>query len=366
MNDKLGLYIHIPFCSGKCPYCDFYSKAVRTEDVLKYTDELLKSIEYWSKQTNRKITSVYFGGGTPNMLGTDNLCKVLNKVFDCFNVLEEAEITTELNPTYSDSINFIKLKTCGFNRLSFGMQSANDDELKILGRKHTTDEVKKVIELAQNAGFSNISLDLMLGVPKQTKESLKKSIEFCSSCKVKHISAYILKVEENTPFYKNKDILDIPDEDTQADLYSFACEQLENLGYYQYEISNFANEGFESKHNLTYWQCEEYIGIGPSAHSFFNGERFYYNRSFEDFYNNKIIKDCIGGTKEEYIMLNLRLSNGINFDDYKKRFNEDFPTDILKSAEKFKKFGFLDITDKSIKLNKKGFLLSNAIISELI
>ncbi len=366
MNNKLGLYIHIPFCSGKCPYCDFFSKAVDTNSVNTYTNELLKSIEYWSKQTDRQITSIYFGGGTPNMLGTDNLCKVLDKVFICFNVLQNAEITTELNPTYSDSIDFAKLKKYGFNRLSFGMQSANDDELKILGRKHTSDEVKAVINLAKNAGFNNISLDLMLGIPKQNKDSLQESIEFCKSCDVQHISAYILKVEENTPFYKNIDNLNIPDEDTQADLYSFACEKLEELGYYQYEISNFANEGFESKHNLTYWECEEYIGIGPSAHSFFNCERFYYNRSFEDFYNNKIIKDCIGGTKEEYIMLNLRLTKGISFDEYKNRFDEDFPSIILNKAEKFRKFGLLDITDKGLKLNKKGFLLSNAIISELI
>lgn len=366
MDNKFGLYIHIPFCSGKCPYCDFFSKAVDNDSITTYTTELLKSVEYWSNQTDRVITSVYFGGGTPNMLGTDNLCKVLDKVYSCFKISDNAEITTELNPTYSDSIDFAKLKSHGFNRLSFGMQSANDDELKILGRKHTNDEVKKVITLAQNAGFDNISLDLMLGVPKQTKESLLRSIEFCKSCNVKHISAYILKVEENTPFYKKKDILDIPDDDTQAELYTFACEELEKLGYYQYEISNFSNTGFESRHNLTYWECDEYIGIGPSAHSFFNGERFYYNRSFEDFYNNKIIKDCIGGTKEEYIMLNLRLAKGISFDDYKKRFNEDFPTETLKKVEKFKKFGLFDITDKCIKLNKKGFLLSNAIISELI
>ncbi len=366
MCSKLGLYIHIPFCSGKCPYCDFYSKAVNESDISIYTSELLKSIEYWSKKTNRTITSVYFGGGTPNMIGVDNLCKVLCKVFECFTVDKNAEITTELNPTFSDSLDFFKLRQYGFNRLSFGMQSANDEELKILGRKHTNDEVKKIIKLAQNAGFNNISLDLMLGVPKQTKESLLKSIEFCKSCGVQHISAYILKVEENTPFYKNKASLDIPDDDAQAELYTYACEQLENLGYYQYEISNFSNEGYESKHNLTYWECEEYIGIGPSAHSFFNGERFYYNRSFDEFYNNKINYDCIGGTKEEYIMLNLRLAKGISFDEYKNRFGEDFPADILNKAGKFKKFGLLDITDNCLKLNKKGFLLSNAIISELI
>lgn len=366
MNKKLGLYIHIPFCSKKCPYCDFFSKCKDDKEIDVYTNALLKSIKYWSKKANRPITSVYFGGGTPNMLGTDNLCKVLSEVYKNFSVDKNAEITTELNPSYLESINFQKLLKAGFNRLSFGMQSANDEELKVLNREHTSDDVKNVIKKAQNSGFKNISLDLMLGIPKQTKSSLTKSIEFCRDCNVEHISAYILKVEENTPFYKNQAFLNIPDNDTQADLYLFACKKLEEAGYHQYEISNFSKTGFESKHNLTYWQCEEYIGIGPSAHSFFNGKRFYYPRSFNDFYNNNILKDGFGGDEEEYIMLNLRLTKGINFADFKKRFSKNISRSIINKAKFYERSGFINFSEEGFNLTPKGFLVSNYIIADLI
>lgn len=366
MSKKLGLYIHIPFCKKKCPYCDFFSKSKNDEETVIYTNELIKSIKYWSNNVDRKITSIYFGGGTPNMLGVDNLCKMLSTVFKNFDVDSNAEITTEFNPTYSDSIDFKKLLNAGFNRLSFGMQSANDEELKILNREHTSRDVKKVIENAQRDGFKNISLDLMLGIPKQTKSSLTKSIEFCKDCNVEHISAYILKIEENTPFYNNQKNLDIPDSDTQADLYLHACEELEKVGYYQYEISNFSKKGFESKHNLTYWGCKEYLGIGPSAHSFLNGKRFYYPRSFQDFYNNNITDDGFGGDEEEYIMLNLRLNKGIVFKDFEKRFSKSLSSNIINKAKLYEKNGFINFSENGFNLTRKGFLVSNYIIADLI
>ncbi|MDD5795976.1 MAG: radical SAM family heme chaperone HemW [Oscillospiraceae bacterium] len=366
MNKKFGLYIHIPFCSQKCPYCDFFSKTANDEKICEYTEHLMKSIEYWSRKTDRLVTSVYFGGGTPNMLGEKNLCAVLEKIKACFNISSDAEITTELNPSFSDLLNFENLRKSGFNRLSFGMQSSNNDELKMLGRKHTADEVKSVVINAQNSGFENISLDLMLGIPKQTKSSLAESIKFCKDCNVTHISAYILKIEKNTPFYKKQATLNLPDDDRQAELYLFACEELEKYGYLQYEISNFSKTGYESKHNLTYWECEEYIGIGPSAHSFFDGKRFYYERSFEDFYKNKIVFDCFGGDKEEYIMLNLRLKKGLDLKKYQDKFKEKIPDSTIKKAESFEKMGLLTLEDNSIRLTKEGFLVSNTIISELI
>ncbi len=366
MSKKLGLYIHIPFCSKKCPYCDFFSKCKDDKEIEIYSNELLKSIKYWSNNTDRAITSIYFGGGTPNILGIDNLCKVLSEIYKNFTVDKNAEITTELNPTNSNFIEFKKLFDAGFNRLSFGMQSINDDELKILNREHKSENVKVVIEKARNAGFKNISLDLMLGIPKQTKSSLTKSIKFCKDCHVEHISAYILKVEENTPFYKNQRVLNIPDSDTQADLYLLACQELEKAGYYQYEISNFSKRGFESKHNLTYWECEEYIGIGPSAHSFYKGKRFYYPRSFKDFYNNKITADGLGGDENEYIMLNLRLTKGINFKDFEKRFSKKFNSNIINKARTYEKNGFISFTESGMHLTKKGFLVSNYIIADLI
>lgn len=367
MNKKTGLYIHIPFCKSKCPYCDFYSKKSNDDEVETYTQRLLELITYWGKKAEgRVITSVYFGGGTPNTLGSERLCKILKAVKSVFNVDDNAEITTELNPNCSQHFDFKNLKESGFNRLSFGMQSANKKELKILGRSHTPDDVKSVIKKARESGFGNISLDLMLGIPLQTKETLAKSIDFCKGCDVEHISAYILKVEENTPFYKKKDCLRIPDDDTQAELYSFAVKKLEALGYYQYEISNFAKKGFESRHNLTYWECDEYIGIGPGAYSFFDGKRFHYPRSFDKFYDNNIIQDGSGGDEEEYIMLNLRLNKGISFERYKERFDADFPDVTKNKAQKYADIGLLTIDSKGIRLNANGFLVSNSIISDLM
>lgn len=366
MCDNFGLYIHIPFCMKKCPYCDFFSVSKDQNEIEKYTTEMIKSVEHWSKKTDRTVTSVYFGGGTPNILGAENLCKILKSIKDNFMVSENAEITSELNPTYGEELNFKLLKSCGFNRLSFGMQSSNVEELKILGRKHSPEEVKLVVQKAQECGFINISLDLMLGIPKQTKNSLAKSIEFCKDCGVTHISAYILKVEENTPFYKKKAVLNIPDEDMQADLYSFACDELKNYGYYQYEISNFSKPNYESNHNLIYWQCEEYLGLGPSAHSFFEDKRFYYPRCFEDFYNNKTVFDCYGGNKEEYIMLNLRLNKGISFEKYKSRYNEEFPVKYISNARKLEKNKLVKFSDNGFFLTQNGFLLSNSVISNIL
>lgn len=366
MSEKFGLYIHIPFCRSKCPYCDFFSVSGNPVNINEYTEKLIDSLKYWGSRTKKTVTSVYFGGGTPNQLGDKNLCTVLSAVFENFKVSKGAEITTELNPTVCNSVDFTKMLKCGFNRLSFGMQSSDESELRILGRKHSVTDVKSVIQNAQNSGFSNISLDLMLGIPLQTKSSLAKSIEFCKDCNVTHTSAYILKIEENTLFYKKREALNIPDDDTQAELYLYACEELKRQGYFQYEISNFSKPGFESKHNLTYWECEEYLGIGPAAHSFYDGKRFYYPQNFKDFYNNKIIFDGDGGSEEEFIMLNLRLSKGIVFSKFKEKYKKDFPAEALEKARKFQKLDLLDIDNCGIRLTAKGFLVSNTIISELI
>ena len=198
-----------------------------------------------------------------------------------------------------------------------GLQSAVDIERKALGRRGGCDDIKRAIERAKKAGIDNISLDLMLGIPNQTEESLKKSIEFCEKSGAKHVSAYILKIEESTPFYRIKDSLALPDEDETCDLYLYAVSELEKSGFYQYEISNFSQEGFESRHNLKYWHCEEYLGIGASAHSFVDGKRFYYERSIDSFISGQPpVNDGFGGDEEEYIMLALRLSEGLIFEEF--------------------------------------------------
>ena len=362
---KIGLYIHIPFCKSKCPYCDFFSIKMNDEEMNRYVD---KVIERFDKYCNDDIVldTVYFGGGTPSTLGTERIAKILNTINDKFTVDENAEITMEMNPTSKELIDFTVLKECGLNRLSIGMQSAVESEMKLLGRTHSQEDVINTVNQAKKSGIDNISLDLIIGVPTQTKESLKNSMDFCKSLNVKHISAYILKIEEGTKFYTIKDSLNMPSDDEQAEMYMYVSKYLESIGYSQYEISNYSLEGFESRHNTIYCRCEEYIGIGPSAHSYYNGERFYYNRSFEEFYNDKTNFDCIGGTEEEFIMLNLRLKRGLIFKEYEERYNKKFPEEIIKKAKILEKAGLLTVDKEKVSLNRKGYLVSNTIICELI
>lgn len=362
---KIGLYIHIPFCKSKCPYCDFFSIKMNDEEMNRYVDKVIGRFDKYCND-NIVLDTVYFGGGTPSTLGTERIAKILNEINDKFTVDENAEITMEMNPTSKELINFTVLKECGLNRLSIGMQSAVESEMKLLGRTHSQEDVINTVNQAKRSGIDNISLDLIIGVPTQTKESLKYSIDFCKSLGVKHISAYILKIEEGTKFYTIKDSLNMPSDDEQAEMYMYVSEYLESIGYSQYEISNYSLEGFESRHNTKYWRCEEYIGIGPSAHSFYNGERFYYNRSFEEFYNDKTNFDCIGGTEEEFIMLNLRLKRGLIFKEYEEKYNKKFPEEIIKKAKILEKAGLLTVDKEKVSLNRKGYLVSNAIICELI
>lgn len=366
MSKKLGLYIHIPFCKQKCLYCDFFSGKAGESDYDVYVAELKKKIEYWSEKTNKALTSVYFGGGTPSVLGTDRLCAVLNSIKANFNIAVDAEITLEVNPESGKSLDFKALKQCGVNRVSIGMQSADENELKALGRIHSLDDVKQTVKSAKESGINNISLDLMLGIPYQTIDSLKSSIDFCLGCGVTHISSYILKIEEGTPFYKMQNELVLPDEDTQSELYLFAVDYLDKLGYKQYEISNFAKPDFESRHNTSYWKLDEYIGIGPSAHSFFGGKRFFYGRSMKNFIDNKLTFDGEGGDEEEFIMLSLRLKSGLDFELYKEKFGKPIPDYVIGKIEKYVKYGLMERDKNSVYFTPKGFLVSNSIISEII
>lgn len=362
---KIGLYIHIPFCKSKCPYCDFFSVKVNEEEMNKYTDSVIENIKKY-RNDDILVDTIYFGGGTPSVLGTERLSKILTAIYSVLNVAKDIEVTLEMNPTSRNLIDLKILKENGVNRLSVGMQSAVESEMKLLGRTHSLSDVENTVAYAKKCGIDNISLDLIIGVPTQTKESLKKSMDFCRLQGVKHISAYILKVEKGTKFYGIQDKLNLFDDDKQADIYLYVCEYLENVGYKQYEISNFSLENFESKHNNKYWRCEEYIGIGPSAHSFYNGKRFHYNRSFGDFYENVIVDDGDGGSKEEFIMLNLRLKRGLIFKEYEERYNEKISNTLIKKAEFLEKAGYLKIDKEKISLTVKGYLLSNTIIGEFI
>lgn len=366
MINAIGIYIHIPFCRSKCAYCDFFSGKGSESEVDSYTKELKNKIQYWGTIAEESVSSVYFGGGTPSVMGADRLCELLSTVKKSFRVLENAEITVEVNPDSGKEIDYNRMYNEGFNRISIGMQSCVLKELQTLGRIHSAKDVKTTVHRAKAAGFSNLSLDLMMGIPHQTKASLRESIDFCVDCNVMHISAYILKIEEHTPFYSKRELLDLPDEDAQADLYLFAVDYLKELGYKQYEISNFARPNYESRHNTLYWQCGEYIGIGPSAHSFYKDKRFFYERNINSFYHNRIIDDGNGGDEAEYVMLALRLKRGLVFEGYRRRFGKPIPERLIKKCRLYADSGYMELDEQRLCFTPKGFLVSNQILSEII
>lgn len=362
----IGIYLHIPFCDGKCPYCDFFSKKGSEQELDRYTEEMCRRIEKSAQATRRPADTVYFGGGTPSLLGSERLSRILNAVQDSFDLTVHAEVTVEVNPTPKNLPDFYTLRKAGFNRLSMGLQSANENELKILGRRHTAQAAKAAVALARNGGFDNISLDLMLAVPYQTFESLERSIEFCAEQDCSHISCYLLKIEKGTPFYNRQSELPLFDDEQQADFYLRACELLEKYGYHQYEISNFAKNGCESRHNLKYWHDEEYVGIGASAHAFVDGKRFYYPRSVTDFYADKRIAEGDGGDEEEFIMLALRLTEGLCNSRFAERFGVDIPQKYFQRAKRFVSVGLTEVGQNDIRLTRQGFLVSNALIAEIL
>ena len=360
-----GIYIHIPFCKTKCPYCDFYSFKGDEKQKDSYLDAVLLCLKGYADES-LKIDTVYFGGGTPSVFGGERIGRIISYIRENFDLQENTEITVECNPSSTDEDFVRQVKRAGVNRVSMGMQSAVDAERKMLGRPSDRKDIERAVNLFKNEGIDNISLDLMIGVPFQTMESLDESLDFMLSLSVKHISAYMLKIEEGTPFAEEKS-LSLPDEDTVADMYIHTSERLRERGYIHYEISNFALEGFRSRHNTKYWQCEEYIGVGPSAHSFYKGKRFYYSRSFDDFLSGKApISDGEGGSEEEYVMLALRLGEGLDEKKFTEKYGKTLDKAIFDKAEKYIKAGLVRTEGDRIYLTYEGFLVSNSIISDLL
>ncbi len=344
IDERSGLYFHIPFCKNKCPYCDFYSVKFDEASARQYVQEICNEI----KQYQGVFDTVYFGGGTPSILPPELIGKILDCARKQFDISDDAEITVECNPSKDLSEDFKKYASYGVNRISLGMQSAVDSERFALGRAAGRNEVERTINYARQSGIENISLDLMLGTPKQTLASLDYSFDFIKSMGVPHVSAYMLKIEEGTKFYKMRDRLVLPDDDTVGEMYLKTVDTLASFGIKQYEISNFAVPGFESRHNTKYWTLTPYLGIGKSAHSFWDGKRFFYDREW-----NKI-NDGTGGDKEERIMLGLRLAKGID-----KSFVDRDCTDLVK-------MGYVADLGERIALTPKGMLVSNTIINYII
>lgn len=343
-NEKAGLYFHIPFCKSKCPYCDFYSVKHKEAAEIAYCRQLTEVM----RQYTGAFDTVYFGGGTPSILAPQLIGEVLSAAREHFEIDENSEITLECNPS-KDLREALKLyRRYGINRISLGMQSAVDRERFALGRSAGKAQVAKAVADAKSAGFDNISLDLMLGTPKQTLTTLEETFDFIDKMQVQHVSAYLLKIEEGTKFFEMQERLALPDEDETAEMYLKTVHVLGELGLQQYEISNFARPGFESRHNLKYWRLVPYLGIGKTAHSFWGGRRFYYDRNFH------LVPDGTGGNREEAIMLGLRLKEGI-----KKSLTD-------KPYDRFVKAGLMVETEERISLTPQGMLVSNAIIGELL
>ncbi len=360
----LGIYIHVPFCGKKCGYCDFYSVKWTKQAAEDYTVAVLRNLRHYS-EADRKVDTVYLGGGTPSLLTSMQIESILSEIRRSFLLDQQAEITMEANPCTISAEKLSELRNAGVNRLSIGVQSMIDSELKMLGRVHSAERAVQAVLDAERAGFENISCDLMIALPEQKPESLQYSVEKLTKLPIKHISAYILKTEEGTPFDCDEIKRKLPDEDGTAELYFEMVQLLEKHGFMQYEVSNFAKEGYTSRHNCRYWKCEDYLGIGPAAHSCYNGKRFAVDRDITGFIRSGIQQITVTDENpcgfEEYAMLRLRLKEGLYLDDFPEHRN-----DIEKKLPPLVNAGYVQTDGESVWLTPKGFLMSNSVISYLV
>ncbi len=358
-HSAVGLYLHVPFCARKCPYCDFYSRPYRNSLMAAYTAAVCRNLTALPQKL--LVDSIYLGGGTPSLLPLDALQQILNTIRShC--LVKDAEITLEANPCTMTDKALQHWLQYGINRLSVGIQSFHDHELKQLGRNHTAEQGIQAVLCAANMGFSNLSVDLMLGTPLQTADSLATSIDTVLSLPITHLSAYMLKIEDNTPFAENPPV--IADGDTAAEHYDQLRNAMLSAGFNHYEISNFAKPGYESRHNLKYWECKPYIGIGPGAHSCYDGKRYYVPRSLDQFCDTPIQPIVIDDTEPcsngERLMLGLRLAKGIRLQEYPQC------KDILLRNAKPLQPHFVTISDDHLAMTSDGWLVSNSVLSYLL
>lgn len=372
---SLGVYVHIPFCIRKCAYCDFYSQTdYSVADA--YVSALLTEASMLSADHGgRVIDTVYIGGGTPSSLSAIQLALLLGGLRERFEFFHDAEFTLEANPATLDEEKLSVLKENGVNRLSIGLQSASDTELCTLSRIHTYEDFEKTFYLARRY-IDNISLDLMFGLPNQTEESFHATLAKAISLSPDHISVYALKIEEGTPFYRMGDKLSLPSEDEVANMYLDACDTLEKAGFHQYEISNFARQGCSSRHNLRYWKREEYIGLGPAAHSFV-GKRRYANQKNLAAYIQALSRSelpprgeetilSFQEELEEEIMLKLRMADGLDMAYLNEKFGYAIEKTAAAKIENYVKHGFLRQKENTIAFTPRGFLVSNTVIADLL
>ena len=376
MMERLSLYIHIPFCVKKCEYCDFYSLCDLSLRE-KYVNALIAQIkDFRSEAKNKLVDTIYFGGGTPSLLSGDAMLRIMKTIRSVFRVAEEAEISMEANPGTLNPEKLSAYREAGINRLSLGLQSADSEELKRLGRIHTREEFESSFLLARLEGFQNINVDIMYALPNQTEQTLSDTLDYVIALDPDHISFYGLKIEPETPFGRDETIEDsLPVEDTQADMYLNSVEKLENAGFLQYEISNFSKPGFECIHNLKNWKCRDYLGFGPAAHSFFDGKRFSYKKDIDAFIadplkRNKLYDEyeelTYGDVAWQFVMLGFRLRLGIDVVEYEERFGDDFDARYLEKMAPFIDKQYILKTKNGYRLSRRGLLISNYILSEIL
>ena len=373
----LGIYIHIPFCRSKCKYCDFYSLTTKDDKLL---DSFIQAMTAHIKEAGAlapgyRVDTVYFGGGTPTFFGAEGMTTLLAAVRKAFDVAPDAEITFEANPDSVSAPMLKRLRAEGFNRVSLGVQTDNDEVLQKLGRPHTYNQAVAAVERIRRAGFRNLSIDLMYGLPDQTLPDWEDTLRRVISLNPDHLSCYGLKVEERTPLFEMQDIYKLPDDDAQADMYLAAVEILRSKGYRQYEISNFAKKGMVSRHNMKYWQGGEYLGFGPDASSDFAGKRFTFVRDLMGYIDGVKGKgEIITELQEipfreragEYLMTRLRTVSGINGAEYENKYLLPFAP-LEEAMERHAKQGLATkASDGRWYLTPEGFLVSNSIISDLL
>ena len=368
----LGLYVHIPFCAAKCAYCDFYSLPRSEEKMDAYVDALCRHLEEIApRAAGYTVDTVYFGGGTPSYLGARRLIRLLRVIRRRYRVAPDAEITLEANPdSAGDKRALHALRRAGFNRVSLGVQSADDATLRRIGRIHTWAQAQAAARAIRAAGFENWSLDLIYGLPGQTMSGWQETVRAAADLEPEHISAYGLKLEPGTPLYERQAQETLPDDDLQADMYLWAVEELARRGYEQYEISNFARPGRASRHNLKYWHMEEYAGFGPGAHSDFGGVRYAYEKDLDAYLAGELRLSEEAEIppverEQEYVMLSLRTAEGISRRQVEYGYRRPFAP-LEQLLETYAAHGLAAPTEAGWRLTPRGFLVSNQIIGALL
>ena len=377
-TNTVGLYIHIPFCRQKCLYCDFPSWAGKEGQMQGYVDALTKEIrKRGTEYTDQQVVSVFFGGGTPTTLTIPMLKQLMQAVFESWNIAEDAEITTEANPGMLDGEMAAALKKMGFNRLSMGVQAWQNRLLKELGRIHTIEVFRENFKAVREAGFTNINTDLMFALPNQTMEDWQETVKNIVAMNPEHISAYSLIIEEGTPFYDRyeKGELKPAEEELDREMYHWAVDYLAEHGYEQYEISNFAKKGRQSRHNRIYWQAEEYLGMGLGSHSYMNGERFHNIYDLQEYIRAdgdvSLLKEDIERITEEdalaeFMFLGLRLAEGVSFAGFEERFGQGMKNIYGSQIEELVKDGLLEEDGIGIRLTKRGVDISNYVFEKFL